>query len=173
MVPRVRLARPTRHRNSSDELPAVCLQHESADPRPRDDHSSPAGASRTAPGDSRGLPLRIDGPGAEQPHSDLDVAVFIDEAAAKPGGFGYQATLTADLMAGMGTNAVDVVILNRAPPLLYHRVLRDGIRIITRDLQASTTREARALSRYCDFVPQLDKIDAASRITSPPKVTEP
>ncbi len=111
--------------------------------------------------------------GAEQPHSDLDVAVFIDEAAAKPGGFGYQATLTADLMAGLGTNAVDVVILNRAPPLLYHRVLRDGIRIITRDLQASTTREARALSRYCDFLPQLDKIDAASRAPSPPKVTEP
>ncbi|MEE4273261.1 MAG: nucleotidyltransferase domain-containing protein [Thermoanaerobaculales bacterium] len=108
-----------------------------------------------------------------QPHSDLDVAVFIDEAAAEPGGFGYQATLSADLMAALGTNSVDVVILNQAPPLLYHRVLSDGIRIVSRNLRATTTREARALSRYCDFVPQLDKIDAASRTTSPSKVTEP
>ena len=111
--------------------------------------------------------------GAEQPHSDLDVAVFIDEAAAKQGGFGYQADLTTDVMAALGTNAVDVVLLNRAPPLLYHRVLSDGMRIVSRNLRATTTREARALSRYCDFVPQLDKIDAASRTTSPSKVTEP
>ena len=110
--------------------------------------------------------------GAEQPHSDLDIAVFIDEAAAVQGAFGYQAELTAELMAGLATNAIDVVILNRAPPLLYHRVLRDGIRIISRDLRATTTREARALSRYCDFVPQLDKIDAASRTPPPSRVTE-
>lgn len=108
-----------------------------------------------------------------QPHSDLDIAVVIDEAKAENGIFGYRAALTAALMAGLATNAVDVVVLNQASPLLYHRVLRDGVRILSRDLRATTTREARALSRYCDFIPQLDKIDAALRRAAPSRVTEP
>lgn len=94
-------------------------------------------------------------------HSDIDTAVYIDRAAAAPGLFGYQAELTTALMGALGTNSIDVVILNDAPPLLYHRVLRDGRRLLSRDLRATTTREGRALSRYCDFEPQLAKIDAA------------
>lgn len=97
-------------------------------------------------------------------HSDLDVAVFVSEAAlTRPDGFGYDAELATDLMAALGTNDVDVVVLNRASPVLYHRVLRDGERILSRDLAATTTREGRALSRYCDYVPQLRKIEEMSR----------
>lgn len=95
-----------------------------------------------------------------EPHSDVDVAVYVDRARVRAGVFGYRADLTTYLMAALGTNEIDVVVLNDAPPLLYHRVLRDGVRLLARDLRATTTREGRALSRYCDFVPQLDKIDA-------------
>jgi predicted nucleotidyltransferase len=98
--------------------------------------------------------------GAGRAHSDVDVAVFIDEGSIDPGPFGYGSELTTVLMSGLGTNAVDVVVLNHAPPLLYHRVLRDGIRLLARDLRATTVREGRALSRHCDFVPHLAKIDA-------------
>jgi len=101
--------------------------------------------------------------GQAQPHSDVDVAVYIDDARADDTGYGYRASLTTDLMAGLGSNDVDVVVLNRAPPLLYHRVLRDGVRLLARDLRATTTREGRAVSRYCDFVPQLAKMEAARR----------
>ena len=101
--------------------------------------------------------------GQAQPHSDVDVAVYIDEGRTDDSGYGYRANLTTDLMAGLGFNDVDVVVLNRAPPLLYHRVLRDGVRLLARDLCATTTREGRAVSRYCDFVPQLAKMDAARR----------
>jgi hypothetical protein len=66
-------------------------------------------------------------------------------------------------MRVLGAPSVDVVVLNEAPPLLYHRVLRDGVRILARDLRATTTREGRALSRYCDYVPHLAKIEAAHR----------
>ena len=66
-------------------------------------------------------------------------------------------------MKALGRNDVDVVVLNHAPPLLYHRVLRDGVRVLSRDLRATTTREGYALSRYCDYVPQLAKIEAARR----------
>lgn len=98
--------------------------------------------------------------GEGQAHSDIDVAVFVDEKNVEPGPFGYRSALTSTLMSGLATNAVDVVVLNGAPPLLYHRVLRDGVRLFSRDLRATTRREGQALSRHCDFVPQLAKIDA-------------
>ena len=95
--------------------------------------------------------------------SDIDVAVFIDEDLAEPGPYGYDAELITDLMTEMGTNDIDVVLLNQAPPLLYHRVLRDGKLLVTRDLAATTTRAGYALSRYLDFVPQMEKQAAARR----------
>jgi hypothetical protein len=102
--------------------------------------------------------------GEASAHSDVDVAVFVTEASlAVPRSFGYEAELAADLMATLGRNRVDVVILNHAPPVLYHRVLRDGERILARSLAATTTREGRAISRYCDYVPQLRKIEELSR----------
>lgn len=101
--------------------------------------------------------------GSAQPHSDIDVAVYVADPCPTGSAFGYEADLAATLMSALGTNHVDVVLLNSAPPLLYHRVLRDGIRLLSRDLRATTTREGRALSRYCDYVPQLAKIEAAHR----------
>jgi uncharacterized protein len=102
--------------------------------------------------------------GSEQPHSDVDVAVYLCEPQPPASAFGYAADLAAALMHALGINSVDVVVLNDAPPLLYHRVLRDGVRIFSRDLRATTTREGQALSRYCDFLPQLTKIDAVHRV---------
>ncbi len=101
--------------------------------------------------------------GSAMGHSDIDVAVYLGDPRPSASAFGYAADLTAALMHAFRINHVDVVVLNDAPPLLYHRVLRDGIRVISRDLRATTTREGRALSRYCDFLPQLQKIDAAHR----------
>ena len=95
--------------------------------------------------------------------SDIDIAVFIDENLAGPGPYGYDAELITDLMTELGTNDIDVVLLNRAPPLLYHRVLRDGKLLLTRDLKATTTRAGYALSRYFDFLPQLKKQADARR----------
>ncbi len=99
-------------------------------------------------------------------HSDIDVAVFIETKAAPQSSFGYQALLTTELMGSLGTNDIDVVILNNAPPVLYHRVLRDGIRVFSRNLKETTVREAKAVSRYCDFLPQLAKIDGVRSLNS-------
>ena len=101
--------------------------------------------------------------GQARPRSDVDVAVYIDEGRARGGVWGYRAQLATELMGALRTNDVDVVVLNRAPILLYHRVLRDGVRLFSRDLRATTTRAGQALSRYFDFLPQLDKMDAARR----------
>jgi len=99
--------------------------------------------------------------GEMQPHSDIDVAVYVDDPGALPSRYGYAAGLTEELMRALRTDRVDVVVLNQAPPVLYHRVLRDGIRVVARDLAATTVREGRALSRYCDYVSQLRKIESA------------
>lgn len=99
--------------------------------------------------------------GVAQSHSDIDVAVYIDEAYEDKSVFGLRAELTTILMACLRDNGVDLLILNNAPPVLYYHVLRDGVRVLSRDLAATTTREGRAVSRYCDFVPQLAKMEAA------------
>ena len=104
--------------------------------------------------------------GKARADSDVDVAVYIDETAADEGHWGYRAELTTHLMAALGTDDVDVVVLNQAPILLYHRVLRDGVRLLSRDLRATTSRAGQALSRYFDFLPQLDKMDAARRFAA-------
>jgi predicted nucleotidyltransferase len=53
-----------------------------------------------------------------RPHSDVDVAVYVDPEGEPPGSYGYAAELTALLMQTLGRNDVDVVILNAASPLL-------------------------------------------------------
>ena len=103
------------------------------------------------------------GRGEARAHSDVDVAVFVDAATVRDDGFGYEATLSADLANVLGTDRVDVVRLNRAPPLLYHRVLRDGIRLLSRDLTATTTR-ALAVLRLCASAGQ----DRARRASAAP-----
>jgi predicted nucleotidyltransferase len=99
--------------------------------------------------------------GDSTPVSDIDIAVYVDRDITPDRHSEYAAQLAAALMTALGRNDVEVVVLNDAPPLLYHRVLRDGIRLLARSLPETTEREGRALSRYCDYVPQLRKIDAA------------
>ncbi|MEN9797116.1 MAG: hypothetical protein RL653_812 [Pseudomonadota bacterium] len=85
----------------------------------------------------------------------------VDAARAVGGTWGYDAELASERMAALGRNDVDVVVLNDAPPLLYHRVLWDGVRLLSRDELATAAREGYAVSRSCDWVPQQQKIDAA------------
>jgi uncharacterized protein len=98
-----------------------------------------------------------------QAHSDVDVAVYADPAALIRPGFGLEAELGSVLSSALGRDDVDVTLLNTAPILLYHRVLKDGLRLLSRDLRATTVREGEALSRYCDHVPHLRKIEEAHR----------
>ena len=99
--------------------------------------------------------------GGDGPLSDVDVAVFVDPAAPGDYPFGHEADLATALLRELPGRTIDVLVLNQAPPVLYHRVLRDGIRLLARRLQDTTTREGQALSRYCDFLPQLRKISDA------------
>lgn len=97
--------------------------------------------------------------GDAQAHSDLDVAVYVDPGSPAPA-FGHAAELGAVLMSALGRSDVDLVLLNQATPLLYHRVLKDGVRVLSRDLRRTTTREGQALSRNCDDLIRRRQVDA-------------
>jgi Haemolysin-type calcium binding protein related domain len=73
------------------------------------------------------------------------------------------AAQTEIIQAANGQQLLNTQVAQLIQAMAHHRVLRDAIRILARDLRATTTREGRALSRYCDYVPQLDKIEAAHR----------
>jgi hypothetical protein len=91
-------------------------------------------------------------------HSDVDVAIYLNRANRAPSSWGEGLDIAADLMRALGRDDVDLVVLNGAPPMLYQRVLRDGVRIFSRDLGATAVREGRALSR-CDWLPTQRRID--------------
>jgi len=61
-----------------------------------------------------------------------------------------------------------VVLLNGAPPLLRHRVLRDGILLDCKDEQVRAPFTASALRDCLDteFLRRLDRIDMEKRIQS-------
>ena len=100
--------------------------------------------------------------GTSRVDSDVDVAVYLDPTTDMNAGFGVDAAIAADLMRALGRNDIDVVLLNRADPVLYHRVLQDGLRLLVRDPQATARREGYAMSCYFDFLPQLEKIRRAA-----------
>jgi uncharacterized protein len=64
--------------------------------------------------------------------SDIDVAVFIDPSYKHSSrGFGYQSELIEEL-SSLTSHPVDLVILNKAPTLLKHRIISNGILIFSR-----------------------------------------
>jgi len=95
--------------------------------------------------------------GAARPDSDIDVAVLVDDAcAAGPGA--VKATLF-QLIGALGravrSDRLDLVLLNRAPPLLRHRVVRDGVLLHARSEAERVRFVRRTLREYLDFEPRL------------------
>lgn len=89
--------------------------------------------------------------GEATPGSDVDLGVLLDRKKAREGL--YRSRLTSELMEVLGTPHVDVVILDDAPPLLLHRVLRDGHLLYSVDDRAVAEFTIRAMQKYEDTKP--------------------
>jgi len=85
--------------------------------------------------------------------SDIDIALYIDEAAVagKEYRYGYKAQILSELMLVLHKNEVDLVILNEAPPLLAHRAIYRGELLFSRDDKTRNEFAVRAFNKYMDY----------------------
>lgn len=91
--------------------------------------------------------------GKAGPLSDVDVAVWLDPALQSAERHNVALELIGAAASALGTDEVQIVVLNDATPLLRHRAMRDGIRLVDRDRATRVTLEARALLEYLDTAP--------------------
>ena len=95
------------------------------------------------------------------PLSDVDLAVLIDPQVPQNQYFNKRLSIHALAARILKTDEIDIVILNSAPPLLAHRVLKSRKILYERDSAKRTDFEVQAIRRYLDFVPVLDRCQEA------------
>src|SRR5437870_5392169 len=64
--------------------------------------------------------------GRTRPDSDVDIAVLVTDDVMRRDSFEYRLSRMADLISVLQRDDVDFVLLNEAPPLLAHRILKKG-----------------------------------------------
>jgi predicted nucleotidyltransferase len=92
--------------------------------------------------------------------SDVDLAALLDPAvhsdtAAR---FRERVRLAAWLVGQLGTNAVDVVILNDAPPPFARRIVTTGVRVYCADPEADHAFVRDVQLRAADLEPFLRRM---------------
>ena len=94
---------------------------------------------------------RVKGP--IRPASDLDIAMLVDDRlAATPGEINRTIRRLAGRLSGeIPSDLLDIVLLNTAPALLRHRVLRDGSLLHTRSETERVRFAIRAIRDYQDM----------------------
>ncbi|RMH23112.1 MAG: nucleotidyltransferase domain-containing protein [Acidobacteria bacterium] len=91
--------------------------------------------------------------GRGRPGSDVDLGVlWRGDPPATLEGLGL--AIEADLEAAVG-RPLQVVVLQRAPVDLVHRILRDGVLVVERDPSARVRFEVKARRDYFDLLPHL------------------
>jgi uncharacterized protein len=91
--------------------------------------------------------------GRTGPLSDVDVAVWLDPALPRQHRAALRGELSRAAVEALGTDEVDVVVLNDAPPLLRHRVLKGKAPLFERDSVQRVRLETAALLDYFDTAP--------------------
>lgn len=87
------------------------------------------------------------------PLSDVDIAVWHDPDLDSRGRFDLQLRLASDAGRALSSDEIDVVMLNHAPPLMRHRAIREGKRLVERDQDERVRLETRAILDYLDTAP--------------------
>jgi len=86
------------------------------------------------------------------PMSDYDLGVLIDRDADERQ---VQVRLAHDLACALGTDRVDLLLLNRAPIELAYAIIAQGEILFQRDLATRVEYEAQVMSLYGDYLPVL------------------
>lgn len=82
--------------------------------------------------------------------SDIDLAVALDAGITAERRTSKRLELLADACARLGTDAVDLVVLEDAPSVLGHRIVSGGRRLVVRDPRRTVEVVENVLRRYLD-----------------------
>ena len=82
--------------------------------------------------------------------SDIDLAVVLGQGLDAAGRWRKRLALIGEACRWLGTDAVDLVVLEEAPSVLGHRVLRDGRLLVESDGHRRVEVVEDVLRRYFD-----------------------
>jgi predicted nucleotidyltransferase len=88
--------------------------------------------------------------GDARPDSDFDIGVLLDPAAARGDPGPIVRRLAGRLGRVVSSTLLDLVVLNDAPPLVRHRVLRDGLVLFQRSPEERVRFAIRTIREYQD-----------------------
>ncbi len=100
------------------------------------------------------LALYLFGSGAQnrlQPLSDLDFGILLSRRLDKKQRFGKQIDLIGKSNDFFGTDEIDLVVLNDAPPRFSFNILKYGNLLFFRDKKAIIDFREQVLNYYLDF----------------------
>lgn len=98
--------------------------------------------------------------GPTHPFSDVDIGIVFDAGVAAEARGALLARMTAELGSILGTDDLDVVDLDTAPPAIAYDALSTGVLVLGED-ERRIELEARALQLKFDFDPILQAWSAA------------
>ena len=78
--------------------------------------------------------------------SDIDIAVFLQDSVDP---FYYRLRLTERIAKAIGTEKLDIIVLNTATPLLRHQVVKTGA-VLKDNKEDRTDFETKTLQEYLD-----------------------
>lgn len=95
--------------------------------------------------------------GREHRESDIDVAILLDRAVflSAKARFERGLVLGSRLQGALGTDAVDLVVLNDAPPGLGRHIVTTGLRLLDRDPELTHSYVRDVQLRAADLEPFL------------------
>lgn len=100
--------------------------------------------------------------GSSHRESDVDVGVVLDYGIhpTRASRFDERVRLASELIGALRVNAVDLVVLNDAPPLFARRVLLEGRQVYCASVDADRDFRRDTLLRAADLQPFLERMRA-------------
>ena len=91
-------------------------------------------------------------------NSDYDFAVLFGDGTSKEDRFDLKLKLMAKLSSALGTDAVDVVILNDLSSLFFkYIIIKEGKLMYQKSELEAAEFESRTLGLYFDFIPFMEE----------------
>ncbi len=87
------------------------------------------------------------------PLSDVDIAVWAEDRLSRAERRDLHLDLIGRAAHALGTDEVEVIMLDGAPPLLRHRAIRDGVCLTERDPRTRSRKEVASVIEYLDTAP--------------------